>query len=183
MFKTAAILFILLVNSLISGERYFTRTGYIHFISHTDIIDIAGENNDVGSIIDIGTGEVVFTVLMKSFKFNQALAEEHFNENYVESDIYPKAKFRGKILDLDKFDLNGTGKHKVFVEGSLTIHGVTNRIKTSATMEFKEGRLYAESGFSILPADYNIGIPDVVKDKVAEIIPIKVKMIYEPYGK
>jgi len=180
------LLFILLMTLNLAGfsqDKYITRTGHAYFISHTDIIDIDGDNYQVGSILNIKTGEMIFTVLMKSFQFTLALAEEHFNENYVESHKFPKATFKGKILNIEQIDLTKAGKYSVEVEGDLTIHGETNKIKEKGLLEVKGDKIYATSKFSIALKDYKIGIPKLVADKVAPIIPISINLEYELLNK
>lgn len=176
-------IFIISFAPSIAGDKYITRTGHIEFISHTPIIDIQGVNDQVASVLNIKTGEMVFAVLMKSFKFKQALAEEHFNENYVDSDTYPRSKFKGKILNISNIDLTQDGMYDVTVEGDLTIKGRTNKIKSKGTMIVKDGMVTAKSGFTIAIADYGIEVPAIVKDKVAKQIPIDIEMVYKPYKK
>src|SRR5690606_1745103 len=87
--------------SLVQAQNnYFTKQGYISFYSHTSVEDIKAENNQVLSIIDFETGDIAITLLMKSFQFEKALMQEHFNENYIESDKYPKANFSGRIQNI-----------------------------------------------------------------------------------
>ncbi len=81
-------------------DIYFTRTGKIEFHSGSSIEDIDGTNNEVSSMLNIKTGDMAFTVLVKSFHFKRALMEEHFNENYMESEKFPKASFKGKIVNM-----------------------------------------------------------------------------------
>src|SRR5690554_8148922 len=96
------IFWIVVINtSVFAQNKYFTKQGYISFYSHTPVEDIKAENNQVLSIIDFSTTEIAVTLLMKSFAFEKALMQEHFNENYVESDKYPKANFSGKIQNLE----------------------------------------------------------------------------------
>ena len=177
------ILFVLILGSKMQAQSdlLFTKTGHIYFISHTDIIDIDANNNQVGSILNTKTGEIVFTLLMKSFEFKLALAYEHFNENYVESHLYPKSKFNGSILNIKTVDFSKDGIYLVDVDGDLSIHGQTKKIKTSGTISIKEGKVYAKSNFEIALADYKIEVPYLVKDRVAQKIQIQVNMTYEPY--
>src|SRR4051812_6500282 len=106
----------LFISSLASAqEKYFTRAGHISFHSETPVETILANNNQVTSILDAATGEMVFAVLIKGFEFEKALMQEHFNENYLESDKFPKAKFTGKILNFDKINLKKDGKHDVDV--------------------------------------------------------------------
>lgn len=164
-------------------DKYFTRYGNINFVSRTPIIDIAGYNKEVLSFLNIKTGEMVFGVVMKSFKFPLPLAEEHFNENYVESDKYPDAKFNGKIININDIDLTKEGNFNVEVEGLLKIHGISNNIKVSGNIKVIKDKIIARSSFKIAPADYNINIPNLVVDKVAKEVDVNVDMNYEIYTK
>jgi hypothetical protein len=162
---------------------WFTRTGKIYFISHTDIIDIDANNYQVGSFLNVKTGEMVFSLLMKSFQFTLPLAEEHFNENYVESEKYPKATFKGKIVGFDPARIVPDQEYPVEVEGELTMHGVTSRIKEKGVLKKNSDGIRATSKFQIELDTYKIKVPDIVKDRVAPVIPIEVEILYKPYGK
>jgi polyisoprenoid-binding protein YceI len=157
-----------------------TKDGFIGFFSHTPMEDIKADNNQVASIIDFSTGEMVFQVLIKSFHFERALMEEHFNENYMESVTFPKSTFKGKITNLSSVDINKSGTYEVSVEGDLTIHNVIKRVSVKGTLEVVAGGLNANAKFNIIPEDYNIKIPGVVKEKFAENIEVTVKMKYAP---
>lgn len=161
-----------------NAQRYMTKTGHIDFYSHTPLEDIKADNEQVASVIDLSTGEIVFQVLIKSFKFEKALMEEHFNENYLESDRYPRSTFRGKIIDPALSVLTREGKHDVTIEGDLNLHDVTRKITARGTIETGQGKLNATSKFNIKPADYNIEIPAVVRGNIAETIEVNVNMNY-----
>ena len=162
---------------------WFTRTGHIYFISHTEIIDIDANNYQTGSFLNTRSGEMAFTLLMKSFQFTLPLAEEHFNENYVESEKFPKATFKGKILDFDPSKLQSDVDYKVVVQGDLTIHGVTSGVREEGILRRSGNEIRAVSKFSILLDTYNIKVPSIVEDKVAKEIPIDVNLKYEVYKK
>ncbi len=104
--------------------------------------------------------------------------EEHFNENYVESDTYPNSTFKGKITNMDDVDLDTNGKYKVNVEGELTIHGVTKDVSTTGEIHVSGENLFAKSEFNVAPADYEIIIPKLVRGKIAKELLIKVEMKY-----
>jgi len=161
---------------------WFTRSGHIYFISHTPIIDIDANHYQVGSFLNAATGEMAFTLLMKSFQFTLPLAEEHFNENYVESEKYPKATFKGKILGFDPKQMLSGDDYTVEVEGDLTIHGVTAKVKEKGKIRKTGPEIRATSSFSILLSTYKIKIPEIVADRVATTIPIQVEMVYLPYA-
>lgn len=176
--RKAIILLLLILPLSAVAQRYMTKTGHIDFYSHTPLEDIKADNEQVASVIDLSTGEIVFQVLIKSFKFEKALMEEHFNENYLESDKYPRASFRGKITEPDLSVLSREGKHEVIVEGDLNLHNVTQKITAKGTIETGQGELNAASGFNIKPSDYNIKIPSVVRDNIAETILVNINMRY-----
>jgi polyisoprenoid-binding protein YceI len=142
--------------------------------------DVKGDNNQVASVLDISTGEFVFQVLIKSFHFDRALMEEHFNENYMESDKFPKSSFKGKITNLSSIDFKKNGSYEVTVEGDLTIHDVTNKINTKGTLEVVSGGINANSKFILVPEDYKVNIPGVVREKIAKNLEVTVSMKYEP---
>jgi hypothetical protein len=163
-----------------NGQKFMTKNGYIGFFSRTAIEDIKADNNQVAGVLDISTGEIVFQVLIKSFHFEKALMEEHFNENYMESDKFPKSSFRGKITNLSSVDFTKQGKYDVTVEGDLNMHDVTNKISTKGTIEVVQGGVNATSKFNIVPEDYKINIPGVVRDNIAKTLEVTVNMKYTP---
>lgn len=179
--KNILILFFLLATGYsVNAQKYMTKNGYIGFYSHTPMEDIKADNNQVAGVIDTGTGEMVFQVLIKSFHFERALMEEHFNENYMESEKYPKATFKGKIANLSTVSFSKIGTYDVTVEGDLTLHNVTNRVSVKGTIEVITGGINANSKFNIVPEDYKIEIPSVVREKINKNLEVTVAMKYTP---
>lgn len=164
-----------------SAQTYFTRNGRITFFSKATIENIEATNNEVSSVLDIQKGELVFNALIKSFKFRKALMEEHFNEEYMESNIFPKANFKGNITDLAKINFSKDGSYPVIVKGDLTIHGVTKNIQVPATITVSQGKISASSKFQVKVKDYNIKIPSTVINNIAENIDVTVDCKYDPY--
>ena len=162
------------------AQIYMTRSGQISFFSKTPLENIEGINNEVTSLLDAGKGEVVFAVLIKSFHFDRALMEEHFNENYLESSKFPKATFQGKINNLASIDFKKNGVYPADVEGDLTIHGVKQHVVTKGTITVSGGKVSATSTFIIKLADYKVEIPSLVADKISETLEIRVNCKYEP---
>lgn len=162
------------------AQKYFTRTGLINFYSKTPLEDIDANSNQASAVVDLEKGEVAWAVLMKSFLFKKALMQEHFNENYVESTKYPKATYKAKILNYSADLLKKDGLHEVVVDGTMTLHGVTKPFKTKGTIEVKGGELLLKSAFKLIPEDYNIKIPQLVRDKIAKEINVKVEAVCQP---
>ena len=166
-----------------NAQKYMTKNGFIGFFSHTSMEDIKAENNQVAGVLDISTGEMVFQALIKSFHFDRALMEEHFNENYMESDKFPKASFKGKITNLSSVNFSKNGTYEVTVDGDLTIHDATNKISTKGSIEVVTGGINANSKFNIFPEDYKISIPGVVSDRIDKSLGVIVTMKYTPLEK
>ncbi len=172
--------FLTMLALSVSAQKYMTKNGFISFFSHTPMEDIKAENNQVAGVIDTSTGEIVFQVLINSFHFERALMEEHFNENYMESEKYPKASFKGKITDLKTVDFKKNGTYDVVVEGDLTIRDVTKKMSVKGTVEIITGGVNANTKFIIAPEDFNIKIPSVVREKIARTLEVTVAMKYTP---
>ena len=161
------------------AQKLLTRNGKITFFSKSPLENIEAVNNDVTSIIDQKKGDFVFAVLIKSFKFKKALMEEHFNENYMESNTFPKANFKGTITNLSKVNFNKDGAYPVSVKGDLVLHGVTKNVEVPGTISVAQGKISATANFNIKLKDYNIKIPSAVADKIAETINISVDCRYD----
>jgi len=177
------IISLMLLAGLLStadAQKYITRDGYISFFSSTPLEDIKADNNQVASVLDISTGDMVFQVLIKSFRFEKALMQEHFNENYMESDKFPRSTFTGKITNIGSIELTKNGTYTVTVEGNLTMRDVTKKVTSQGTLEVAQGLIIAESKFNITPEDYGIRILAVVRNNIAKIIEVTVKMTYAP---
>lgn len=160
-------------------DLWITRNGSISFHAGTALEDIDANNNDVASLMNIKTGEIAFTVLIKSFHFRRALMEEHFNENYMESTKFPKSTFTGKITDPSGVNFGKDGSYLVSVEGDLTIHGETRKVSAPANITVSGGKISATSTFKVMMADYKISIPGVVADKISKEAKVEVKCNYE----
>lgn len=160
--------------------RYFTKTGRIEFSSKAPLEDIDAVNKSVTAVLDAKSGALQFSVLMKGFEFDKALMQEHFNENYIESDKYPKADFKGTITNNNDIDYSKPGTYTANVNGKLTIRGVTKDVQTTGTIKVEGENLATTSAFNILLSDYNIKIPAVVKDKINNNVKISVNTKLEP---
>ncbi len=167
----------------IGQDTYFTRNGAITFFSTTPVEDIKAENFSVNAVLDAKSGGLEFSLLMKSFNFKKALMQEHFNENYMESDKFPKCTFKGKIADINSVNFTKDGTYPVKVAGDMTMHGVTKPVSTDGTLTVKAGKVMASSIFLVKPEDYNIAIPSVVRDKIASELEVTVKADLEPLKK
>jgi len=156
------------------SQLYITKTGFIGFYSKTSFEDIKAENNQVYAVIDAGKKNIAFSLLVKGFLFPKELMQEHFNENYAETDKYPKANFIGNFSG----DLNTSkdGMYNVNVKGQLSFHNTTKPVESSAILEVKAGKILGQAQFKLKPEDFNIAIPSVVREKIAKEIMVIVKI-------
>ncbi len=161
-----------------NAQKYMTREGYIKFFGSTPMENIDAVSSQASSVIDAGTNAVVFQVLLNSFTFEKALMQEHFNENYVESEKYPKAVFKGNIAE--KIDFTKAGTYKVTLKGTMSLHGVDKPVSAPATLIVEKGGLKLSSEFAMVPEDYNIAIPGAVREKIAKQMKVTVKCAYKP---
>lgn len=161
----------------VHGQKVYTKTGTVTFFSSTPIEDIEAVTNSATSVIDLESGKMENAILIKSFEFEKALMQEHFNENYMESSTYPKATFKGQMDK--KIDLSKDGTYEVNCKGKMTIHGVTNDITFPATLIVEDGTLKGKSVFTVLVADYGIEVPSVVRENIAKEIEVRINTEYE----
>lgn len=171
---------ILLSLSLAAQDKFFTKNGKILFSSKASLENIEANNKSATCVLDTKTGNLQFAVLMKGFEFEKALMQEHFNENYVESHKFPKAEFKGQVVNNSGISYTRDGVYPATVKGKLTIHGETRDVETNGTITVTDGRIKAVAGFTIALADYKIEIPAMVKDNISKTVDITVDCSLEP---
>jgi len=156
------------------GQKYVTKNGHVSFLSEASTENIEAHNIQVNCAFDASNGSVVFKILIKSFEFKKAMMQEHFNENYLESDKFPDATFSGKIENIESVDITENGKYDVILIGTLTIHGESQEIKEKGTFIVDGDMITGKSVFTIKVKDYKIKIPKTVIDNIAEEIKITI---------
>jgi len=162
-------------------SNYSTRNGKISFFSSTPLEDIKAASNNGTAVLLSKTKDIAFQVPIKSFQFEKGLMQEHFNENYMESDKYPVAKFKGKLNQ--DIDLSKNGEYDVTSTGTLSLHGVDKPRTISGKLKVSDGKVQLISNFNVACVDHNIKIPTIVIAKVAEIIAVKVDAVLTPLTK
>ena len=166
-------LFIVTSLSSFAQNKMVTKTGKITFEASVPAFEeVKAKNESVTCILNTSTGDIAALALIKSFRFKVALMEEHFNENYMESDTYPKATFKGKIDDFDFSKLTATAK-QFTIKGKLELHGKIKDITIKATIKKSGDSVEIESDFTLNTDDYAIDIPSVVSKKVSKKVAVK----------
>jgi polyisoprenoid-binding protein YceI len=176
------ITFILLAWMSISNQAgqtlYACKNATVSLFSSAPIEDIKATTSTAASVYNAETGELAFSVAISSFKFEKELMQEHFNSDYMESDKYPRATFKGKINE--KVDVTKDGTTVVTVTGDLTVHGVTQKRTIPGNVSIKNGVPTMTSEFMVKCADHHIEIPRLVFHNIAESIKMNVSATYSP---
>jgi len=180
--KIFVTIFAVIIVSSGFGQKYFTKSGKVNFdaTSPSSPERVEAMNRSAICVIDTKTGAIQFTMLMKGFEFERALMEEHFNENYVESNKFPKAEFKGKIKDNDDISYGKDGTYKAKVKGDITIHGETKEVEAEGKLVVLNGKISADAEFTVKLSDFKISIPGLVADKVSKTARITVSCSLEP---
>lgn len=166
-----------IVNKAVAQDKLICKSGVINFeASVPSFEEVKATNKSVTVVLNAKTGEIASLALMKGFRFKIALMEEHFNENYIESDQYPKAVFKGKIENFDANSLTATLKDFI-VNGKLELHGKSVAVKTVVKMSQTSSGINLVSSFSVNASDFAISIPSVVKNKVSNKINIQLNAV------
>jgi hypothetical protein len=153
-------------------EKRITKTGSVTFeASVPSFEEVKATNSNASAVLVPETGEFASQALMKGFRFKIALMEEHFNENYIESDKYPKATFKGKIQQFDQAALSATAKDYT-IKGKLELHGKSKEITVPAKIRKTDAGIEIVSTFNVNSDDFDIEIPSVVKSKVSKNVSI-----------
>ena len=152
----------------LSQEKYLTKSGVLNFEASVDAFEeIKAANNNVTAIFNSANGQIAALALVKGFRFKNALMEEHFNENYAESDQYPKAIFKGELVgfSLDSLQTSYT------INGTLSFHGITKPLENVSVEVKSSGNSFTLQGtFEITPNDFDIEIPKIVSSKIADSV-------------
>jgi len=160
---------------------YTTDTSMVSFFSSTPVEDIEAYNSASTSLLNVAKSEVVFRVPITSFQFEKPLMQEHFNENYMESEKYPYATFKANLSD--SLDLKKDTIYNVSATGVINIHGVDRMQSYKGTIESKDGMAVLKCEFKVALKDHKIKVPKVVFANIAEEIDVKAYFKYKPYEK
>lgn len=162
---------------LLAQQRFSAKNSSIAFYSDGILEDITAVNRNVTSIFDVGTGDVAFLMNVNDFQFANKLMQAHFNEKYMETDKFPKASFQGTVTG---FSITQRGTQPVRATGKLTLHGVTREVQIPGSIEVADNKLTIKATFIITLADYDITVPRVVWEKVAQQVEVTVESGYSP---
>lgn len=180
--KKAVIICLFMVFSMgLHAQIFSVKEGTISFFSKTPLENIDAHNKSVNSYLNTTNNEILFIVPVRGFEFKKKLMQEHFNENYMESDKYPSANFTGKIEGIT--DYTKSGEYEVKATGKLKMHGVEKDISEKGKITISEGMIKLEAAFVVALKDFNIERPKIVYQNIADNIDINLNINYTPYKK
>jgi hypothetical protein len=171
------LLIICLLSNGVLGQRYVSEQNHVSFYSEAPLEDIEAHSYNSKSIIDLETGKIAFSVPIRTFEFEKSLMQQHFNEKFMESAKYPRAKFTGNVEGFNKEQ----GKQQVTAKGEIEIHGVTKEITVPGEMEIKGEQIIVTAEFPLTVADFDIEIPRVVARNISEVVDVTLNFKYEPH--
>jgi hypothetical protein len=178
--------FLLLVAITFTSQAqdvFTTNTGVVSFFSETSMENIDAVSKVALAAVNIKTGKVFFKIKNTSFHFKSTLMEEHFNENYMESEKFTHSIFNGEITNIKNYDVTKDGTYEVTVQGKMTIHGADKDYSTKGVIVVKDGKVNLNASFKIRIEDHKIKIPSVVGANIAEFVNVKVDATLEPNKK
>jgi polyisoprenoid-binding protein YceI len=173
-------LFFLVIYPAISWSQdlYVSHQVEFSFFSKAPIEDISAKSEKGVSALNVRTKSIYFKVNIRSFEFRKSLMQQHFNENYLESDKYPIAEFKGNVLE--NIDPTKDGNFPVTVQGKLNIHGVIKDYTVKGDLQILKGKITANAKFPVKLVDHDVKIPRIVIKNIAEIVQVQVSAVYEP---
>ena len=174
--KKLAIIFLLFISISAFSQKLYTKTGLTEFKASVKAFEpVEAKNNSTSAVLNVETGDIAALLFVKAFSFRVALMQEHFNENYMDSNTYPKATFKGKVADFNLEEIGSTKEY--IIKGILTVRGVKKDIETTGTFTKSGDKLRLQASFSVKPQDFKIKIPGIVREKIAKTI--NVNLDYE----
>ncbi|HTE32672.1 MAG TPA: YceI family protein [Chryseolinea sp.] len=175
--RIPVIILLVSVASTVCGQKYVSDKTFISFYSHAAIEDIKAENKKTTALFDAGSGDIAFSVPIKEFQFAKSLMKEHFNEKYMDTEKFPKSTFQGVV---EGFDPASKTEQSVIAKGKLSIHGVTKDVEIPGKLTSDGSTLVMKASFITQLKDYNIEIPTLMWQNIAEQVEVTVDFSFKP---
>lgn len=160
-----------LTTMLSAAQSYRTERSNVRFFSSAPLEDISATNKDAIGVFNAATGDIAFVIPITGFQFAKSLMQEHFNENFMESERFPRGTFEGKLMG---FKMDKSGTQSVNAKGKMTIHGVEKQMEMNGKFTVDKGRIIMESVFPIKLEDHDVEIPKLLFQKIAEEVEVTV---------
>ena len=168
--KKIALICLVALGTKMNSQIYLGEKCSIKFFSKTKMEDIDAENKVTKPILNTKDGHFVIQASQTGFMFKSSFMQEHYNENYMESEKYPFAKFDGIISE--KIDYTVDGTHEVSMVGKISMHGVELPRTIKGTIVIKGGVIILDSKFELVVADFKIVVPSLYVDILAKSVQV-----------
>lgn len=171
---TEILIVALTISSFQNKPTIFTcRNGQADFLSDAPLEMIKASTKSLSGVINISDRSFTFLIPTKTFEgFNSSLQKVHFNEDYMETEIYPNSTFKGRIIE--EIDLSNPGEYQIRAKGKMNIHGIENDRIVRCDLTVTENKIDVKADFTVFLADHNITIPSIVNKKIAEEIKLSI---------
>jgi polyisoprenoid-binding protein YceI len=180
-FRNLLIFAVCIVSESSYAQTWLSKNTQVRIFSSTPIEDIDAKTNTAVLALNEKSGKVLMKLQIKSLNFPKKLMQEHFNENYMESDKYPTAEFEGVIQNIPDFNIHKASEHKI--KGTIMIHGVKRNIEVPISLTTSKDKVVGQSKFKVKCADYNVEIPKIVLKNIAEDIEVTISAELNPVKK
>lgn len=171
----------LVFSTSMFAQIFMAKTCEVSFFSASPLENIEAINKASKPLINTSTNDVQIKIVNTAFIFEKPLMQEHFNENYMESDKYPNTIFKGKINE--KIDWTKDGENKVTVTGKMSMHGVDKDITIEGLVTIKGEEITIVTKFKVQVADYKIKVPSLYVQNIAEVVDVKLHAVLAPFKK
>lgn len=172
--KRIIFVIIVLTSQIVVAQKIVSVKSSTKFFSSALLEDITATTTKGKSVIDTSNGNIAFSIPIKSFEFAKSLMQEHFNEKYMETEKFPKASFSGMIEGWE----NGKLMEEATAKGKLTIHGVTKEVTATGSVKFEKNKCIITAKFNVKLEDYEVEVPSLMFQKIAEVVEVTVTYEY-----
>lgn len=171
---------LVLITSLVNAQHLFkSEEGQVKFFSDAPLEDIVATTTKAKVVMNDSTGDVAVLIPIKSFMFRKALMQEHFNENYLESDRYKDATFKGKLSE--QLTLKSGEQKNMDVSGQLVIHGVSKQRTIEVNLKKnRDGSISVSGKFNVKVAEHGVSIPSLLFQNIAEVVEVTLDFNLKP---
>ena len=166
------VIILFLVPLFCFSQKMIVETSKVSFFSSAPLEDITAVSNKLEGIVDFENGNFFFRVPITTFIFPSSLMQKHFNEKYMESEIYSISSFKGSFSN--NFSISKDQFVSISAIGVLNMHGIDKNVNIKTDLTIENGEVKFNSEFRVLLKDYKIKVPKIVRMNIADTIVVNV---------
>jgi polyisoprenoid-binding protein YceI len=153
----------------------------VRFISEAPIEDFEGVTDRIDGYVlwngdslvpgsDYAGSEFYFEVALATLNTGIGLRNSHMRENYLETDKFPYAVYKGHIARVES---DSNSNLRVLSSGTMTIHGVERAYEIVCRVEPGPAGYRVRSEFQVALPDFNIEVPSLMFLKINEVMQLE----------